>query len=64
LKILLTLAGFPDVSFESPVFHWSELGGQFEERCLTVLDLSLADVRKTDVCVYAPALPSQNQDTK
>jgi hypothetical protein len=41
-----------------------EFGGQFEELCLTALDFSLADVRKTDFCMYAPALPSQNQYTK
>jgi hypothetical protein len=42
----------------------SEFGGQFEKRCETALDLSLADVRKTDVSIYAPALPLHNQYTK
>jgi hypothetical protein len=50
--------------FTLTVFHVSEFVGQFEERCLNALDLSLADVRKTEVSIYAPALPSQNQYTK
>jgi hypothetical protein len=57
-------SGSHDVSFAIPAFHINAFGGLVDKRYPTELDHSLADVRKTDVCICALAFPSQNQNTK